>query len=322
MKKIITIALMLFACTIYSQITLIPDPNFEQYLIDTGIDTDGIINGQVFTSDIEDELELNFLGNQITDLTGIEDFTNLEILDIQIMDIEEINLSNNLNLKRLDIEDVSLNSLDISNNIALEEFNLSLNFNGGQYTSSMDSIDLNSNTLLEHLTISRANISFLDFVNNININFLRLSNMENLNNINLKNGNNQNLIWLQIINNENLECVQVDDPEAVIAGTDPPYDNWVIENDPDISDDCYLGIEENLNSIINVYPNPVKDFLTIGNNEFLYVKKITVYDALGNIVLVENNKFNRLNLSYLNSGVYFIKIETENRITTRKILKE
>ena len=45
-------------------ITLIPDSNFELYLINTGIDTDGVINGQVLTSDIEDELELSFLGNK------------------------------------------------------------------------------------------------------------------------------------------------------------------------------------------------------------------------------------------------------------------
>jgi len=36
-----------------AQITLIPDPKFEQFLIDEGIDSDSVINGQVLTSDIE-----------------------------------------------------------------------------------------------------------------------------------------------------------------------------------------------------------------------------------------------------------------------------
>jgi len=34
-----------------AQITLIPDPKFEQFLIDKGIDSDGIINGQILTAD-------------------------------------------------------------------------------------------------------------------------------------------------------------------------------------------------------------------------------------------------------------------------------
>ena len=41
-----------------SQITLIPDADFEQALIDLGIDSDGMINGQVFTSDIENIISL------------------------------------------------------------------------------------------------------------------------------------------------------------------------------------------------------------------------------------------------------------------------
>ena len=188
-------------------ITLIPDSNFELYLINTGIDTDGVINGQVLTSDIEDELELSFLGNQITDLTGIDDFVSLEILSISILDIEEINLANNINLKRLDIQDVSLNNLDVTSNIALEEFNLFLNNNGGQYTSLIENIDFTANSLLERIYIDNVNMSFIDFENNGNITYLRLSDIESLNNINLKNGANVQLAFLLIQDNENLQCV-------------------------------------------------------------------------------------------------------------------
>lgn len=43
---------------LYAQITEIPDQYFEQALIDKGIDSDGIINGQVLTSDINTVTEL------------------------------------------------------------------------------------------------------------------------------------------------------------------------------------------------------------------------------------------------------------------------
>ncbi len=58
MKKITVLILLLLMGTIYSQVTLIPDPNFEGYLVNVGIDTDGIVNGQVLTSDIADETQL------------------------------------------------------------------------------------------------------------------------------------------------------------------------------------------------------------------------------------------------------------------------
>jgi hypothetical protein len=56
--------------------------------------------------------------------------------------------------------------------------------------------------------------------------------MDDLTSINLKNGNNQEIHFLQIIDNPNLTCLQVDDPAGVIAGVDPPYDNWTISGSP------------------------------------------------------------------------------------------
>ncbi len=61
----------------YSQITLVPDNQFEQELIDQNIDSDGVLNGQVFTSDIENLNDLTLYYN-ISDLTGLQDFFNLK----------------------------------------------------------------------------------------------------------------------------------------------------------------------------------------------------------------------------------------------------
>ncbi|MGK0448823.1 MAG: hypothetical protein ACJA2M_002624 [Polaribacter sp.] len=323
MKKIIILTLMLFANTIYSQITLIPDSQFESYLIIVGIDSDGIVNGQVLTSDIDQITSFGLIGNpSITDLTGIEDFASLESLLVFSVNITELNLSENLNLKSLEIADVSLEYLDLSNNLMLEELTISLNFSGGFFTSPITYIDLSSNLQLGNVFIGGAFITHIDISNNINIYRIDLTHMDDLTFVNLKNDNNQNLIWVRLLDNENLQCVQVDDPQAVIAGTDPPYDNWVIENNPVITDDCNLGIEEYLTSKIRLYPNPVKDVLFIKNNDNIEFKKIIVYDILGKAVLIEKNNFDQMDLSSIMSGILFIKIETENGILTKKIIKE
>ena len=72
--------LFLFFSATYAQTTAIPDANFEQALIDLGIDTDGTINQSVATADISGVTYLNVSSKNIGDLTGIEDFVSLTSL--------------------------------------------------------------------------------------------------------------------------------------------------------------------------------------------------------------------------------------------------
>lgn len=85
MKAYIKLAMFMLLLVNISiaQTTSISDQNFEQSLINLNIDSDGIVNGQVLTADIENIIELNFTNlfpGQITDFTGIQDFSALEII--------------------------------------------------------------------------------------------------------------------------------------------------------------------------------------------------------------------------------------------------
>ena len=70
----------LFYCSVFiysicsSQITNIPDSQFEQALIDQNIDSDGIVNGQVLTSDVNSLISLYLDNYFLSDLTGLQDF--------------------------------------------------------------------------------------------------------------------------------------------------------------------------------------------------------------------------------------------------------
>lgn len=118
-----------------AQITNIPDPWFEKALIFLGIDSDGIVNGQVFTSDISSVTTLLMHGPalppqiDIIDITRIEDFTALEDLSIWEEDISVIDLSGNLNIIWLDLSVIGLDVLNIENNIYL--FGISISEGGG-----------------------------------------------------------------------------------------------------------------------------------------------------------------------------------------------
>jgi len=119
-------------------------------------------------------------------------------------------------------------------------------------------------------------------------------------------------------NNPNLTCIHVDNVEY--ANNQP---NWHKDETAIYSEDCNLSINENeLQQIINIYPNPVNNILYIENNKNIDIVKITVYNILGKVVLIKKNIFNQLNLSVLKSGILFVKIETENGTITKKIIKE
>ena len=55
--------------------TYVTDDNFEQALVDLGYDD--VLNDFVLTANISSIVSLYILDNEISDLTGIEDFTSL-----------------------------------------------------------------------------------------------------------------------------------------------------------------------------------------------------------------------------------------------------
>ena len=118
MKNLILFFFVLYAETVSAQITSIPDENFEQALIDLGIDSDGIINAQVLTSDISGIVNLNVSDNFIADLSGIEDFESLEILDCSSNSLSSLDISNNTALTHLNnAYNNEVASIDFSNNL-------------------------------------------------------------------------------------------------------------------------------------------------------------------------------------------------------------
>lgn len=85
-------------------------------------------------------------------------------------------------------------------------------------------------------------------------------------------------------------------------------------------------IEQQKDSSIEIYPNPVKDLLMISNPKKEDIKKISIYSASGQVVLEkssDNGEFNNgLNVSNLLKGTYFIKIETSKGKYTDKLSKQ
>ena len=259
----------------------------------------------------------------ITDVTGIEAFINLEKLKLSDMGITHLDVSNATNLRELELGFVSIDALDLSNNTNLTNLHLLLCDVGNSncdFPSTLTTLDLSNNILLNQLLIFDTEIINLDLSNNPDIGFIEITRNNSLNSINFKNGNNSQTFWLQFTDNLNLECVQVDDPEAVIAGVDPPYDNWVIENNPIISEDCFLGLEDYGQKGVVLYPNPVKDVLSI--ESATHIKKVKIYTMFGLLVKEVTANFREISLAELPTGLLVVEISTEKGGSIEKIVKE
>ena len=98
----------------FGQQTYVPDDNFEQKLIQLGYDN--ILDDSVVTTNINTITGLLYVGGEnIADLTGIEDFINLTILNCENNQLTSLDISNNINLYFLVCKNNNLLSLDLRN---------------------------------------------------------------------------------------------------------------------------------------------------------------------------------------------------------------
>ncbi|MAZ26136.1 MAG: hypothetical protein CL868_03530 [Cytophagaceae bacterium] len=159
--KHLYLLLTIFVClSAKAQTTPVPDTNFEQFLIDQGIDTNGL-NGNILDADAQAVTDLNINVNTITDFTGLEAFVNLVTLNAGTNQFATLPLTTLTQLEELTFDDNNiLASLDVSQNVNLRILNIGTTGSTGNIASITD-LDLSNNTLLEFIYI----YAFLDLVN-------------------------------------------------------------------------------------------------------------------------------------------------------------
>ncbi len=110
-------------------------------------------------------------------------------------------------------------------------------------------------------------------------------------------------------------------PENSVQNSD------LIGND-EITWNFTTGIIDNIleqNSKITIYPNPTNGIINLSGLQNLKGLNFEITDISGKIVqnfkTSELQNLETIDISELNSGIYFIKIQTENEIFTNKIIK-
>ena len=328
MKKLFLLLLLGFTLLGFSQNTLIPDPNFEQALIDLGYDT-APINGSVPTANISDVTSLDVSNNNIADLTGIEDFIALIDLSCYSNQLTSLDVSNNAALIYLICFNNQLTSLDVSNNTALTF----LSCNENQLTSldvsnntaltelycafnQLTSLDVSANPALTALTCYTNQLTSLDVSSNNALTELYCFNNQ-LTSLDVRNGNNISIGVFNATNNPNLTCIFVDDTAYSTAnwtGIDPA--STFVNNEAECE---ALSLGDNAFELdVTIYPNPTDNYLFIEGNKNPI--SISIYNLLGAEVIAKSNT-DKINVSELSNEVYIIRISDGIGQTDRKFIK-
>lgn len=374
-----------FVCL--SQTTAIPDLIFENYLethnasgnIDTYPNTmgDGVMsNGLVETAKINTVTSLNVINLGINQLTGIEDFSALVVLNCQDNNLGTLDVSRNLNLQSLVCQDNQLTSLNLGTipnlsqlfcgnnelpNIDLTPF-VNLNWLEINDNPSLLSLDISGNTVLQRLNASNSPIGSIDFtanpfqwfvryvyLNNCDLTELNVSTLADLTELELSDNSitqldltantnqfqrlicdNNSLTSLNVKNGRNsfvtdvnfsavgnsLTCITVDN----VAYSDANWNN--IDAGVMFSTDCSLGVEDKAVLNFRLYPNPFNDELNINSKTG---GTLQVYNLIGKEVFSRrvHDLNTNLDLSNLSSGLYVIKLESDEGATySQKLVKQ
>jgi hypothetical protein len=108
----------------------------------------------------------------------------------------------------------------------------------------------------------------------------------------------------------------------------PMHDEMIRELDDVMIDNLWKSsqsVGKNALENITLTPNPTTGELTITNYE-LRITGVEIYDVYGRNVsshhLITSSSNHHINISHLQSGIYFVKISTEIGEIVKKIVKQ
>lgn len=211
-----------------------------------------------------------------------------------------LDLSNQTKLMRLDLTGNNIANLDLSNCSNLETLNI-------------------SNNNIASLNIDNVKYVRLFFCDDNLLTSLDVSEMFNLKNFTCKNNQlttlaTQNGIieeYIDFSGNPGLTSVCCDANEVVyMQNLCNQYDN----DTAIVSGNC-----NNQSNRISMYPNPVGDWLHLSAN--FNIVRVEVYNTNGILVMSSESGADAIEMNSLNSGMYFIKVFSNQDVNTMKFVK-
>jgi len=270
--------------------------------------------------DISANTALTYLSCNENQLTALDVSTNtaLSTLGCGSNQLTALDVNTNTALTYLSCGGNQIPTLDLNTNTALTNLTCSGNL--------LTTLDLSLNTALTDLLCSGNLLTSLDLSFNTSLTWMWCIH-NRLTNLNVQNGNNTNVSnWhFDARSNPDLKCIQVDTSSY-------SNNNWS-QIDPGTVFSASAATCSGLNSIttiagaipnLNAYPNPTSKSLSINLGKMYNNINIEVHNTVGQRVFSNNyTAVQNLNLELEGAtGIYFVKVRTEEGEATIKVVKE
>ncbi|WP_339609602.1 T9SS type A sorting domain-containing protein [uncultured Planktosalinus sp.] len=254
-----------------------------------------VYDNNITEIDLSQNVNLTHINLNYNNLSTIDISQNSSLISIQVSDnpLTEIDVTQNQNLRTIFISDTEITGIELSQNSGLLQF-------------------FSENTPLE---------GTLDLSNNPEFLSMRVNNT-NLTAIDIQNGNNHNINTLNIyeitvLNNPNLQCLQVDDEAYATQMINEGL--WDVDPEVIISENCNLSTLNPDLLEVAYYPNPTNGWLYI-NSGSAVIEQLTLLDASGKQLDVSLQN-NRIDLSKLSPGIYFLRLKTNKGHLVEKVIR-
>jgi hypothetical protein len=341
-KTLKIVILFLFAHKLCAQNIYFPDVNFKNRLLQANatngyawanyivanpasgisIKIDANNDGEIQQSEALQVSKMDLFFTNISDLTGLEYFTNLRYLRFGYDNVTTFNFPTLVNLEVLGGVYNNLQSINLSNYPLL--------FDLGFLSNQLTNLDFSGLPSLKIFVCKNNPITTLDFSNNPNLAGLGLVNNLNLASIKIKNNAinpfGASSLWNECwSNNPNLNYICADSNE--IAGLQAFLAGCGVTQAITINSACALSNDGFLVSpSIGVAPNPSGGVFNLTFRDFASSNfDVGVFNLLGQKVfhtkmLATNN--GTIDLSSLPAANYVLKIDDGDNVFVEKIVKK
>ena len=264
--------------------------------------------GNLLTSlDVTQHLNLTHLycgSNQLTSIDVTEN-TGLLVLGFSGNQLTSIDVKDNSVLESLDCSYNQLNSLNVNQNLLLANLFC--------YNNQITNLDLNINSELYRLKCNDNLLTTLNVNFNSELDIL-VCHANPLENLFIKNGRNESELSIGLMPSLVYICAD----ETQIESVQAIVNDFVV-----VDSNCLLTVDEiDINSAINVYPNPAHDILNIKAKT--KIESVNIYDAWGREAQKRTTHDTQLTLdiSRLYTGMYYIKVSTDSFDIIKKVIVE
>lgn len=278
----------------------------------TSLDLSSNVNLKKVTCSVNGNVNLNNLTN-LKSLSLYGTFTEIDLSDCSNLlelyltsPVTELNLSSNTKLINLILSNLEITTMNLSQCPNLETVYIN--------KTEMETLDLGSIKYIRFLFVQDNKLTSLDTSFLFNLQNLNCDNND-LNYISVK---NNSLIFgdnsgMSFAGNPNLETICCDSNEIVYIQNQCNFLGY----DDTIVSDC--SQPQAASKTITMFPNPVKDMLHLDSEK--KINKIELFGSNGLLIMASEKVSDIVDMQTLQSGIYFLKVYTDNDISEMKFMK-